>query len=65
MRWDNWKLVHNGPATEYKGRKIPKVPDFLSNMSEDVTETKNVADTHPDVVKKLTKLHEAWTADVE
>jgi arylsulfatase A len=65
VRQGDWKLVHNGPATEYKGRKIPKVPDFLSNMSMDVTETKNIADAHSDVVEQLTKLHEAWTADVK
>jgi arylsulfatase A len=65
VRQGDWKLVHNGPATEYKGRKIPKVPDFLSNMSMDVTETKNIADAHSDVVERLTKLHEAWTADVK
>lgn len=65
VRQGDWKLVHNGPATEYKGRKISKVKDFLSNMSEDVTETQNLAETHPEIVKKLTKLHEAWTSDVK
>jgi arylsulfatase A-like enzyme len=65
VRQGDWKLVHNGPASEHQGRKIPKVVDFLSNMAEDVTETKNLADRHPDIVKRLTALHKAWTQDVK
>jgi len=64
IRQGNWKLVHNGPATDYKGRKIPQVENFLSNMAEDVTETKNLAEAHPEIVKRLTSLHEQWLNDV-
>ncbi len=64
VRAGDWKLVHDGPATEEDGRKIPKVEDFLSNMAEDVTETQNRADQHPDIVKRLTTLHETWKEDV-
>ena len=64
VRAGDWKLVHNGPATEQNGRKIPKVEDFLSNMAQDVTETQNLADQHPDIVKRLTALHESWTQEV-
>jgi arylsulfatase A-like enzyme len=64
IRQGNWKLVHNGPATDYKGRKIPKVENFLSNMAEDVTETKNLAEEHPEIVKRLTSLHEQWLSDI-
>jgi len=60
IREGDWKLVHNGPATDYKGRKIPQVEDFLSNMTEDVTETKNLAGAHPEIVKRLTRLHDQW-----
>jgi arylsulfatase A-like enzyme len=60
IRQGNWKLVHNGPATDYKGRKIPQVENFLSNMAEDVTETRNLAKTHAEKVKRLTNLHEQW-----
>jgi arylsulfatase A-like enzyme len=65
VRDGDWKLVHNGPATEYKGRKIPKVENFLSNIAEDVTETKNQAEAHPEMVKKLTSLHERWLKEVK
>jgi len=64
VRQGDWKLVFNGPATDYKERKIPKEQDFLSNMAEDVTETENLADQHPDIVKRLTRLHEVWVKDV-
>ncbi|HCO95337.1 MAG TPA: sulfatase [Phycisphaerales bacterium] len=60
IRQGDWKLVHNGPATDYKGRKIPKAENFLSNMTGDVTETKNLAEAHPEVVRQLTNLHDKW-----
>ncbi|MHC4284174.1 MAG: sulfatase, partial [Planctomycetota bacterium] len=65
VRAGDWKLVHDGPATDYKGRKIPKVKDFLSNMAKDTTETKNLAESYPDIVKRLTKLHNAWVREVK
>jgi arylsulfatase A-like enzyme len=64
VRRGNWKLVHNGPATDYEGSRIPRVPDFLSDLAEDVTETKNLADQHPQIVEELTRLHEQWAEDV-
>ena len=60
IRQGDWKLVHNGPATDYKGKRIPQVDNFLSNMAKDTTETTNVADAHPEIVAHLTKLHEEW-----
>jgi len=65
VREGDWKLVSNGPATEYKGRKIPAEKIFLSNLAEDVTETKNLAGQHPNMVKRLTQLHETWIEEVE
>jgi arylsulfatase A-like enzyme len=65
VRQGNWKLVHNGPATNYKGRKIPKAENFLSNMAQDVTETKNLAEAHPEIVKRLTNLHNEWLKDLK
>lgn len=65
VRQGDWKLVHNGPATYYKGRKIPKVENFLSNIAEDVTETKNLVEEHPEIAKRLTSLHEQWLKEVK
>jgi arylsulfatase A len=64
VREGDWKLVHNGPATDYKGRNIPQVENFLSNLAEDVTETKNLAEEHPEIVKWLTGLHKKWLNDL-
>ena len=33
---------------------------FLSDLSKDVTETKNIADQHPDIVERLKQMHEDW-----
>lgn len=65
VREGDWKLVHNGPATERDGRKIPQVEDFLSNLAEDVTETKNLAADHPEIVQRLTNLHNEWARQVK
>jgi arylsulfatase A len=64
VREGDWKLIHDGPETEYKGRKIPQVENFLSNMTEDITETKNKAEAYPEIVERLTSLHEQWLQDV-
>ena len=61
VRQGPWKLVTYGDATtDEDGKEIEKVPYFLSNMDEDVTETKNIADQHPDIVERLKNLHRDW-----
>ena len=34
-------------------------------MGKDTTETKNLAESYPDVVKRLTKLHNEWGREVK
>ena len=65
VREGNWKLVHNGPATDYKGRKLPAEKNFLSDMTKDTTETKNIAEDHPDIVQRLTNLHNQWLNSIQ
>jgi arylsulfatase A-like enzyme len=65
VREGNWKLVHNGPATDYKGGKLPKAENFLSNIAQDATETKNIASSNPDIVRRLTNLHENWLIQIQ
>ena len=65
VREGDWKLVANGPATKLEGRQLPGARAFLSNMADDTTETNNLADERPDVVKRLTDLHHAWVKDVK
>jgi arylsulfatase A len=64
VREGDWKLVLNGPATEYKGRRIPDEEVFLSNLAKDLSETKNLAKSYPDIVERLTRLHEKWEKEV-
>lgn len=49
VRQGKWKLV---------GGKSAGL--FLSDMNADVTETKNLAKKHPEVVTKLNQLHRKW-----
>jgi len=63
VRDGDWKLVKNGPATKDRGLDLPPAETFLSNLAEDVTETKNLADKYPEIVQRLTKLHEKWIAE--
>ena len=60
VREGDWKLVKNGPPTKDRGLDLPAAETFLSNLAEDVTETKNIADQYPEIVARLTKLHEKW-----
>ncbi len=64
VREGKWKLVANAPPTKDRHLDLPGAKFFLSNMEVDVTETKNLAREHPDVVKRLTKLHDEWSAEV-
>ncbi len=65
VREGKWKLVYKGRATGEGDELIPEVEYFLSNLDEDLTETRNIAGKHPDIVKRLKKLHTAWAAEVE
>ena len=65
VRQGDFKLVHNGPATDYKSRKLPAEKNFLSDMTKDTTETKNIAENHPDIVERLTKLHNEWARNLQ
>jgi arylsulfatase A-like enzyme len=53
VRQGKWKLV---------GGKSAGL--FLSDMDADVTETKNLAAKHPEVVARLKKLHREWSKEV-
>ncbi len=57
MRSGDWKLLHDPIDTTRRapGERIPG--DFLVNLRDDPSETTNLAAAHPDIVKRLTRLH--------
>ena len=52
VREGNWKLISNGQNEK------------LVNLADEQPEQTNHTADHPDVVTRLRKLHEEWTADV-
>jgi len=65
VRSGDWKLIGNPRDTsnmaELNGDDKRR---FLVNLKESVSELKNLADLHPDVVKNLESLHNDWIRDV-
>ena len=59
VREGNWKLVVNGNHTQ------PDEKVFLSNLAESIAETENRTGANPEIVERLTKLHEGWLEDLE
>lgn len=65
VRRGKWKLVLNGPATRDRHLDLPGAKVFLSDMTRDVTETKNLAGQYPEVVRQLQDIHDKWIEEVQ
>ena len=65
VRDGNWKLIGNPIDSSHKAPITPDDRLFLSDFSKDVTEMTNLAEAHPDVVQRLSALHEKWVNDVK
>ncbi len=63
VRDGNWKLIGHPVDTSHKASIGPDDQLFLSDLSRDLTEMHNLASQHPDIVARLTKLHEQWLID--
>jgi len=68
IREGKWKLVVMKPRKNKKNYRIapedrPTGEPFLSDMEKDVTEMKNLAKKHPDIVKRLTALYQKYRAE--
>jgi arylsulfatase A len=61
-REGDWKLIMNADQAENMRDDPPPDPVFLVNLREDPGERTNLAASHPEMVKRLTALHEAWAA---
>lgn len=60
IRKGDWKLLGNptDPTGVLDFEEEDKL--YLVNLSQDSTESNNLAELHPDVVQELSKLHEDW-----
>jgi arylsulfatase A-like enzyme len=59
VREGDWKLIINARDTD---RTMLEGADatFLSNLADDLSERTNLAAKQPDIVNRLTRLHEEW-----
>lgn len=62
VRQGDWKLIGNAWDTSKDDRGKERIPLFLSNLAEDISERTNLAETHPEIVTRLQTLHEDWRA---
>jgi arylsulfatase A-like enzyme len=60
----NWKLIGNPRDTSNKAPITAEDKLFLSDLSQDVSEMKNLAKANPQIVKRLTAQHDHWLQDV-
>jgi hypothetical protein len=59
-REGDWKLIGNARDTSGGPLSNEDKKLFLSNLAEDISETRNLAKENPNVVARLKKLHDDW-----
>ncbi|MCA9160180.1 MAG: sulfatase-like hydrolase/transferase [Planctomycetales bacterium] len=65
VRQGNWKLLGN-PKDPRQPNSLGKDDDlFLVDLSDDISESKNVAAMHPDRVEQLQAIHTQYLAEIE
>lgn len=64
VRTGDWKLIGNPRDPAQRGNITEADSLFLVNLSQDVSEMKNLADAHPGQVEKLKKLHNTWVEKI-
>ena len=65
VRKGDWKLLGNPRDTSNKAPITATDSLFLTNLTEDPSELKNMAKTNPELVAELLKLHQQWVIDVQ
>jgi arylsulfatase A len=61
VREGDWKLIGNAWDTSVNDKGGTRIERFLANLPEDVGEKRNYATDRPEIVERLTKLHEEWS----
>jgi len=69
VREGKWKLMVNSHDNTGKFSNHPEKTDimespYLADLEDENPEEINYASLHPEIVERLTKLHEEWAADV-
>lgn len=70
VRSGDWKLLHNGtisnrrPTEGIVNRKSLVNGTRLFNLREDISESRDLAEQHPEVVQRLKKLYADWSKEV-
>ncbi|QDU38625.1 Arylsulfatase [Maioricimonas rarisocia] len=64
VRLGKWKLRIPGPPRRNAARRKPQ-PVELYNLDEDISETTNLAEEHPEVVEQLEQLAAEYDADLK
>ena len=58
VREGQWKLIGRSRDTSSQDGKSPRLANFLVNIQTDPGEQTNLAEKHPDILKRLRRLHE-------
>jgi arylsulfatase A-like enzyme len=64
VRSGDWKLLGNPKDTSDQAPLGQSDQRYLVNLADDIGEMNNVAADHPDKVREMETLHEAWFKDV-
>ncbi|MDP6445601.1 MAG: sulfatase-like hydrolase/transferase [Pirellulaceae bacterium] len=64
LRQGDWKLLGNPQDRSNKGQLTKEDKLFLANLANDIGESNNVADEHPDIVERLLTRRQAIEADL-
>jgi arylsulfatase A-like enzyme len=64
VREGDWKLLGHPRDASNKAPLTKDDNPFLCSLAEDLTEMKNLAKEHPDVVKRLKELHDQYVEDI-
>ena len=64
VREGEWKLLGNPRDNSHKAELTKDDKLFLVNLDEDITEMTNVAKDHPEVVKRLSAVHDAYEVEL-
>ncbi len=64
VREGSWKLLGNPKDTSHKGELTKADQRFLVNLADDITEMTNVAKDYPDVVQRLSAIHDRYEAEL-